>query len=34
MARYQSHVQNELQAASAIYANSAELPGKLASSNN
>jgi len=31
MARYQVHVQNELQAASAIYANSTELPGKLAS---
>jgi soluble lytic murein transglycosylase-like protein len=31
MARYQSHVQNELQAESAIYANSRELPGKLAS---
>ncbi|HEY7162705.1 MAG TPA: lytic transglycosylase domain-containing protein [Acidobacteriota bacterium] len=27
MARYQSHVQNELQAASAVYANSRELPG-------
>lgn len=31
MACYQSHVQNELQAASAVYANSAELPAKLAS---
>jgi soluble lytic murein transglycosylase-like protein len=31
MARYQSHVENELQAASAVYANSRELPGKLAS---
>jgi soluble lytic murein transglycosylase-like protein len=31
MARYQSHVQNELQAASAIYANSRELPAGLAS---
>lgn len=27
MARYQSHVQNELQAASAVYANSSGLPG-------
>src|SRR5262245_60862125 len=31
MARYQSHVQNELQAASAVYANTSGLPGQLAS---